>query len=696
MAFALCEVKAQTYTSNSNGNWNAAARWTITNTAGCGGAIPNTPPVQTNNRPCAVEVVINHNIAGPNDLTIGNNNQVSIQIANNRTLAINRDIRVNGFNNKSASFSGSGTLEVGRDFNFGGNSELSVIGNLDVEVDRRINITQAAQFESDGDISFISDRVIIDGNGSLTFNALTNTVFETRNNQDIIIRDGSNVIFTGTSGISAGRDIQVSGFTPTVRFEGNSFLRSSRDLRLSQGGTLSLEDGSSLAVGRDLRITNNFSLEALDDSNILVDRDLDMRSGSRLNLSNNASIIVDDDLEMRNQAEITLNNNANLAVSDNVELDNQTEISGNGNSQIAFENELSLDGQATIAMSETSSLEVEDNVIVQTNNPSNGLRFTGNSAGTFNSNVTIDNNSSTLFLANDSEVIFNASVDVTDGADVVVRGNSEVTILGDLDLDNSNGTTWTTSESVILLLEGDFSKGSRSDLNVLGSSIFEVCTGSFPLESSDTNINVAPEPAYYGGCRILPVSYAYFEATFNEFLRAGILVWATSKEWENDRFEIERAINNADEWVTIGQLSGAGYSDKPVEYEYRDTNLPLNGGNVFYRLKQIDFDADYEYSEIRTIQIAPLFGNNSWRIFPNPTSGKFFNIELLDSSNYQDEPISLRIISPTGKFEVFRVTDRRYLGSRASDYFRGKAAGIYTIEISWGVNREYHKVVLRR
>ncbi|MFT4854919.1 MAG: hypothetical protein ACI9UV_000618 [Algoriphagus sp.] len=646
------EVKSQTYTSNANGNWNTASTWTITGTAGCGGAIPNTPPVATNNRPCPVIVIINHNVTGPNELTIGNNNQVTIQIAANRTLSINRSLSVTGFNNKSLTISGSGTLEIGRDFNVDGNINLSIFGDLAIKVDRRINVTQSAQFEADGTILFTSNRVIVDGNGALNFNALTSTIFETSNNQNFIIRNGSTLNFTGTSGINSGGDILITGNTPSLNLQGNSFLESSDNLNISNGANLTLEDQSSLIIGNNLELTN--------------------------------------------QATLTLNDQSSMNIDRNLRLNNQASLISNQDGEIEIGGDMDLNNQAVVAINDGSSLAVTEDVSINTNGGTPGLQFSDDSESLFRGDLTVTGNSSILTATNNSQVTIEGNMEVRGGASVALENSSSFSIVGNLTFDNNYSTEWTNSQSSVVLVEGDFSKGSRSGLDVTGSSIFEVCSGSFPSESSDPNINVATSPAYYGGCRILPVDYDFFEAEFNSFRRAANLKWATAKEWENDRFEVERSVNNVTTWGKIAVIEGAGYSDGPIEYELQDLNLPLAGGNIFYRLKQIDFDGTFAYSDTKSIQLDPVAGSKSWRVFPNQTTGNRLTIELIDPTDYRDEFLTLRIIAPSGSYSLIQVADKQKLSQKARDYFKRKAAGVYTLEISWGKKCEYHKLILRR
>lgn len=196
--------------------------------------------------------------------------------------------------------------------------------------------------------------------------------------------------------------------------------------------------------------------------------------------------------------------------------------------------------------------------------------------------------------------------------------------------------------------------------------------------------------------RVLSVEYLNFNAKHNPVLRSGDLTWATAREWENDRFVVERSINNANEWQPIGQVNGAGYSDGPTNYEFQDLRLPLSGGNIFYRLKQLDFDGDLTYSVTRSIRVEALEGTSYWRVFPNPTTGDPISLELLDAGAYQDEEVTVRIISPTGQYDIVTTKAGLTLNSLVSQQLRNRAAGLYTLEISWASYREYHKVVLRR
>ena len=77
------------------------------------------------------------------------------------------------------------------------------------------------------------------------------------------------------------------------------------------------------------------------------------------------------------------------------------------------------------------------------------------------------------------------------------------------------------------------------------------------------------------------------------------LKWATTTEINNSQFNIERSeVSNgvSDNWYSIGTVQGNGNSNTPIDYSYTDNNL--TSGKYNYRLKQIDFNGNYEYHNL--------------------------------------------------------------------------------------------------
>jgi len=119
----------------------------------------------------------------------------------------------------------------------------------------------------------------------------------------------------------------------------------------------------------------------------------------------------------------------------------------------------------------------------------------------------------------------------------------------------------------------------------------------------------------------LPVELTSFTANVSG--NNVLLEWVTATEVDNYGFEIEKQIVSksasggaVDNWQRIGFVEGHGNSNSPKQYSYTDKN-PLGGSVFLYRLKQIDNDGSYEYSDEIEVEIIPvefaLYQN-----YPNP------------------------------------------------------------------------------
>ena len=95
-----------------------------------------------------------------------------------------------------------------------------------------------------------------------------------------------------------------------------------------------------------------------------------------------------------------------------------------------------------------------------------------------------------------------------------------------------------------------------------------------------------------------------------------ILNWQTATEVNNYGFDVETKNASVDEWTTIGFVEGHGNSNSLKEYSFIDNNP--SSGTVYYRLKQIDVDGAFEYSDEIEVE---LYGTMEYKLaqnHPNP------------------------------------------------------------------------------
>ncbi|OJV53695.1 MAG: hypothetical protein BGO31_02220 [Bacteroidetes bacterium 43-16] len=112
----------------------------------------------------------------------------------------------------------------------------------------------------------------------------------------------------------------------------------------------------------------------------------------------------------------------------------------------------------------------------------------------------------------------------------------------------------------------------------------------------------------------LPVSLIGFNATAND--RNVTLTWSTLFESNNKGFAIERSFDAKSWKEVIFEASKAANGQSKEKLDYLATDKEVTPGNVYYRLKQLDFDGVFSISEVRMVNIK----NSGLSIYPNPAS----------------------------------------------------------------------------
>ncbi|WP_243409647.1 T9SS type A sorting domain-containing protein [Pontibacter virosus] len=111
----------------------------------------------------------------------------------------------------------------------------------------------------------------------------------------------------------------------------------------------------------------------------------------------------------------------------------------------------------------------------------------------------------------------------------------------------------------------------------------------------------------------LPVELVYFTATVRN--NQAHLEWLTASELDNDRFEIERSLN-ARSFEKVGTVKGKGTTSLETKYQYTD-RTPVQG-TVYYRLKQVDLDGQFAYSNVIAVNAKGLARELATQAYPNP------------------------------------------------------------------------------
>jgi hypothetical protein len=111
----------------------------------------------------------------------------------------------------------------------------------------------------------------------------------------------------------------------------------------------------------------------------------------------------------------------------------------------------------------------------------------------------------------------------------------------------------------------------------------------------------------------VPVELTTFSA--NVVNGVVVLSWSTSTETNNSGFEVERSIDN-NVFSKIAFVPGFGTTTEPKSYDYSDQSV--NSGTYYYRLKQIDYDGTFNYSDVVEVNVSLPTDFALEQNYPNP------------------------------------------------------------------------------
>jgi hypothetical protein len=134
---------------------------------------------------------------------------------------------------------------------------------------------------------------------------------------------------------------------------------------------------------------------------------------------------------------------------------------------------------------------------------------------------------------------------------------------------------------------------------------------------------------------VLPVTLRSFSAARNN--STVLLRWETVTEQDTRGFYIER--NTGSGWQTLGYVSSKsinGNSNTLLSYDYTDINNAK--GITQYRLREIDLNGKYSYSQIRSVRAVGQKGKTI--VYPNPSTDGRVNVVFNDLNTTRDVSIS--------------------------------------------------------
>lgn len=229
----------------------------------------------------------------------------------------------------------------------------------------------------------------------------------------------------------------------------------------------------------------------------------------------------------------------------------------------------------------------------------------------------------------------------------------------------------------------DPSEIEQANATAVAGEVYILLVTNYADVSQQITLNSAASNTAITDCTILPIKLLKFSA---EQIKSGnLLKWTTATEVNNDYFVVESSIDMVN-FKEIGRVDGAGNSNNVLNYQFVDYTTFEKV--IYYRLKQVDFDGVYTFSEIVAVKKT---NEGEVNIYPNPAKEVLF----LDINSKEEAVYTVRYVNVLGAI----VQEKIIVGAGSNTYqlaeFKQLNSGIYFVQLINENNEviKYQKIV---
>lgn len=262
------------------------------------------------------------------------------------------------------------------------------------------------------------------------------------------------------------------------------------------------------------------------------------------------------------------------------------------------------------------------------------------------------------------------------------------------------GTVWTKNGSNTGVVQWNVAGTNASPINCATVDIFLSTNGglSFPItlatgvpNTGTANVAIPAVNTVAARVMVKGANNVFYNVSLDDFKIAdpmpvtfisftarkegskSILNWSTATETNSNKFIVERSSNGTDFKEVIGTVKAAGNSTTVQNYSLAD-NAPLNKWN-YYRLKQIDLDGKFAYSNIASVYFSK--DNSSFvSIYPNPVKDQ----TTIDFYTVRAGKVKMEVYDSKGALVSSQTYNSVTGMNRTTIDVQSLSTGIYTLK----------------
>lgn len=290
-----------------------------------------------------------------------------------------------------------------------------------------------------------------------------------------------------------------------------------------------------------------------------------------------------------------------------------------------------------------------------------------------------------------------------------IDGSSSLKEFDEIGLGAGATASYIMSNPSILLTE--VSPGTFRGINIDGKSVSGIDTSAKQYMFSVTNTNVSSftlkmgmqtsQPSsetrlysiymkgfMYPELSTLPVKMESFTAVLSNDGNKVKLNWKTLSEINVSHFAVERSTNGVD-FKDIGIVFATGNTNEQQAYSFDDNVMDTPDAILYYRLRTIDVDEKYMYSQTRLIKLS---GNNSNTVsiitYPNPVRNE---LQVTIPAGWQSKKVVYELFRSDG--QTISRTERANSSQTETVNVSSLASGFYIMRVSCGQETATKKII---
>lgn len=216
----------------------------------------------------------------------------------------------------------------------------------------------------------------------------------------------------------------------------------------------------------------------------------------------------------------------------------------------------------------------------------------------------------------------------------------------------SNNSTFTITGSICIFSGGKISfLDCDSKLSVSGSyqgpyNECELQVYCLPIDAEDPLVFVGGSKLWNDWCPLTPLPVELIDFSVKELGSKTLVSWTTAAEINNHYFEVQTSSDGIN-WEITDIVEGMGNTIQITNY-----STLISTENTYFRLRQVDFNGDFDYSNILYLKNDNTNKNGLTKIIPNPNDGDF----IIKLNSVIKEEMVIRIFDIKGSLVCHQIT----------------------------------------